>query len=200
MKTSKKLITPTVLLVALATGIMLVGCSSAEKDNTPKSADAAAVIDTSAKAMAQVGAQRFVSIRFAKGKTGLSEASKTALRKLAAETPEKAVDEVKVLAWADREYPASGTAASSKEVELADKRAHNISKYLKDDLGYKVDVDNHNMAKRPAGISEILGTDDYEIKHSLETSGVVPATRSAGETKVIADKASTALIMVKFEN
>lgn len=185
---------PGFLICALALGIMVIAC--AEK---PKSADSNAAIDSAARVAAQADANRFVLVKFNKGQAGLSEENKSALRALAAETPQRAVDEVKVLAWSDREYPASGSKATTADVKLATNRGDNITKYLKSDLGYKVDVDNHNMAKRPAAISEILGTDDYEIKNKMEVTGEMPATRSANAPSVLGDKASTALVMVKFE-
>ena len=100
------------------------------------------------------------------------------------------VDEIEVLAWADREYPASSerTGATRREVTLAEDRAEVIEDYLEDEIDVSADVDTHNMAKRPGRVSRLFQTDDYKIKATFEGAGASSETsysKSAGSFALI---------------
>ena len=98
-----------------------------------------------ARATAQAGGRTYTEISFKNGSDQLTDASREKLRELTMEASRqgKKVDEIKILSWADVDYPAVGKKASDKEVTLAKDRAKNIEKYMKDDLNAKGDFDTY---------------------------------------------------------
>jgi hypothetical protein len=149
-----------------------------------------------ARATAQAGGRTYTEISFKNGSDELTDTSREKLRELTAEAARqgKKVDEIKILSWADVDYPAEGQKVSDKQVTLAKDRAKNIEKYMKDDLNAKGDIDTYNMAKRPYKLGEIFKTDDYEVKEIFERSGAAP---TAG--RMPSKKMSKAVIFVKYE-
>lgn len=149
-----------------------------------------------ARATAQAGGRTYTEIQFKNGSDELTDSSREKLRELTAEAARQGrkVDEIKILSWADVDYPAPGQKASDKQVTLAKDRAKNIEKYMKDDLNAKGDIDTYNMAKRPYKLSEIFKTDDYEVKEVFERSGAASV-----QGKRPSKKLSKAVIFVKYE-
>lgn len=172
--------------------IGFVGCS-----HRARNADQDSMSSTS-RAAAATDAQSFVTIEFEPGQATLTESGKEALRALAAQAPEDKVNDVKVLAWADKEYPSEGQKAAKQDVDLAEDRADAIKNFIKDDLNYSVNVDEHNMARRPTKLSELLKTRDFAVKRDLEQSGDIPVSQQ-DESILNGSKASSALVLVTYE-
>ena len=180
-------------VTAVLTQVMSVACSHKAKE-----ADSTSVVQES-RAAAAVGAQKYVTVSFADGQTVLRDSDKSALRSLTSQVDESRVSEVIVLAWGDKEYPADGVRAASRDVKLADQRASNIKKFIQDDLAFDVDVDRHNMAERPGTMAKIFRTQDFEVKNTLESTGEMPVTTAANEPVVMDRKAASALVLLKYE-
>ncbi len=183
------------MLVATAICAQLTTVACANKPRQAEQTAAAA----DSRAAAVSGAQRYVTIDFSEGQTTLDDSDKLAIRNLTSQVDVDRVDEVLVLAWADREYPADGSKASSRDVKIADQRAANIKKYIQDDLAFNTDVDRHNMAERPGTLSRIFRSQDFRVKNTLESTGEMPVAATANEPIVMDRKASSALVLLKYE-
>ncbi len=180
-------------LTAVLAQAVSISCS-----HNPKNADSTSPVQES-RAAASIGAQKYLTVNFTEGQTSLRESDKAALRNLTSAVDENRVSEIIVLAWGDKEYPADGVKAASRDVRLADQRATNIKKFIQDDLAFDADVDRHNMAERPGAMAKIFRTQDFEVKNTLESTGEMPVTTSANEPVVMDRKASSALILLKYE-
>jgi hypothetical protein len=193
--------------LALPLAFALAACSS-----TPKTEDghrgrpageSAAVTTTgttNATAVAQNDGAYYAVLEFKKGTQRLSDASKRELKEFiaSAQREGKAIDDIKILAWADKEYPAKDTKLPSRDVKIANARSEAIEKYLKDDLNTDGNYATYNMAKRPNKVSEFFRGDDYKTKKIFERSGAAPAGTTM--TAFMNSKASKALIMVDYED
>ena len=181
-------------VTAVLAQALSIACSHREA----KQADSTSVMPDS-RAAAVVGAQKYVTVSFNQGQTTLRDSDKAALRSLTSQVDENRVSEILVLAWGDKEYPADGVKAASRDIRLADQRASNIKKYIQDDLDFDADVDRHNMAERPGTMAKLFRTQDFEVKNTLESTGEMPVTTAVNEPVVMDRKASSALILLKYE-
>lgn len=129
-------------------------------------------------------------IVFNKGSSELSADGKSQLRDiLKAAQGRGKVEEIKVLSWADKDYPPKGHLGNDA-MKLADERNQEIEGYLTDT--YKgIDVDGHNMAGRPSELDKIFKSQDMRVKRSLERAGLSNPQKSG-----MPSKASRALVMV----
>lgn len=178
-------------VIAVAATASLMACShSASREDHSKTSQAAA----------RVGAEEYTSISFDKGSAALSEANRAKLRELASKTQNSGkVDEYKVLAWADREFPAEGQKAGRADIDLAKARAESVRKFLEDDLDAKADVEKFNMAERPGSMASWFGTETSKVKNTFESTGAAP-NDVGPRASVIGNKASQALILVDYED
>jgi hypothetical protein len=132
-------------------------------------------------------------VTFKKGSTTLNKAAKERLESVLAKTSaEHPIAEVKIISWADQEYPAGKTKSLSQDQK---KIAENRNKELKNYLHEKHsdwNVDTYSMAERPSAFSTFLGSSDARIKKSLENAGI-PTTESVKGKK--SSKASKAIVM-----
>jgi OmpA family. len=145
-----------------------------------------------------VGASEAAPVFFEPGVKALSPQEKTELQAFLTNIREKQkIKNVKVLAWADREYPAKQEKASEKQIALAKARAEEIQKYLKNDMKV-TSVDTFNMAERPSKISEVLKTEDYEVKSTAEAAGAAPKKKNVGFFEEMG-RSTTALVLVVTE-
>lgn len=180
------------ILAGLAATLGLAtGCATHEaNENSPSK---------TAQAAAKVGATHYTVVNFPQGQDGLSQAELSKIRELATVAQQSGkVEEIQVLAWADREYPVDGQKVSAKDSDLADNRAVTIKEYLKNDLNSSASIESHNMAKRPGVFAELVKSDDFELKSTFEDTGAAPndvGTRQA----LVGNKASKAVILVKYE-
>ncbi len=178
----------------LAASLMMIssGCANNKKDNY----DAPSKNVTLTSERTDAGEKKmnpFVVISFPKGSSSLSESNKMKIEKLTSSAQKKGeIEEIKVLAWADKDYPSAGQHAARSDIQLADRRADMIKNYIEDSLNTDADVDSHNMAKRPMVLSKYLKTDDYQIKSHIESNQ---------EAKEFLDnRDSKAVIMVEYED
>ncbi len=172
----------------------VAACALASQANTDR-ADASALSNTS-QASAQLGASDYVVIEFEQGRTALLPEHKDKLRELATVAGAGEKREIEVLAWADREYPATGETATKEAIKLADQRAQAVEAYLEKDLKLSK-VEPHNMAKRPNMFSELFKTDDFEVKKTFEQTGASPAEQESGINKMLMAKSSKVVVFVK---
>lgn len=129
-------------------------------------------------------------IVFNKGSSELTADGKSQLRDIltAAQSRGK-IEEVKVLAWADAEYPKKGRLGKDAS-KLADERTQEIEGYIDDNLK-DIDVDDYNMAESPDQIEKLFNTSDARVKKSLERAGLSQPKKTG-----MPAKSSRALVMV----
>lgn len=140
-------------------------------------------------------------VSFQPGAFKLTANAKNALRNYfsAAGATARQVEDVRVLSWADREYPAAETKATKAERRLADLRANSVANYISEITQNKMDIEKHNMAERPGYLAELMNTEDYEIKNSLESSGEITTTFGSEQFLSTDSKASKTMVWVEFK-
>lgn len=105
------------------------------------------------------------------------------------------VKDVKVITWADAEYPSVHTKKlTASEVTLVTDRNKVLEDFLKKISG-EVKVTTYSMAERPGTIKELFNTSDAQIKKSLETAGV-PTTDTAVK---VPSKASKSIVLITMD-
>lgn len=142
----------------------------------------------------------YTTIVFREGKSYLDSVSKDNLRSLAskAHKEKKEIEEIRVLAWSDKEYPDKVEGkASTKDIILASERAQKIKDYLENDLKETDDIDAYNMAKRPNLVSKLFRNDEYDVKEAFEKSGTTGSKLPDGSVSYT--KASKALVIIDYE-
>lgn len=182
---------PVKFLSALFLSIFIAaGCSSDNK---------ATYADTSKKTPEIIGTQ-YTTIVFDEGKSTLSRNDKKQLQKLAdkAHDDKREIDEIRILAWSDKEYPEPDKKkASEQEILLAANRAQAIKNFLEEDLNEYEDIDAYNMARRPDFLSKLLRDDEFSVKEAFEGSGATGTKLADGKTSY--SKASKALVIIDYE-
>lgn len=142
----------------------------------------------------------YTTVVFRKGKTTLDSLSKENLRDLAskAHKQNKKIEEIRILAWSDKEYPDKVEGkASTSDIILASERAQKIKDYLENDLKELDDIDAYNMAKRPNLLSKLIQNDEFEVKESFESSGATASKLPDGSVSYT--KASKAIVIIDYE-
>lgn len=154
---------------------------------------------TTQDAADRMGAAQVKEISFDKNSDKLTDMQKTELRNAVNEAAQKGkIDEVKVLAWSDKEYPAEKGKQSKDDVNLAKNRLKNLKAFLKDELKVK-DIDAHNMTERPNALEKLLNTSDAKVKNAAEAAGAAPTDGNTGifDMKAQASKAAVMIFMKK---
>ena len=189
----------TSLLPSLFLISLIVGCSSTEHHNAATNTAHKEDLSKTSQAVARTNGEYFTVLKFEKGTKRLSEASKRDLKAFVASAQKdgREIDDIKILAWADQEYPATGTKLSDHDITMAKERSKAIEKYLKDDLKTDGNYASYNMAKRPNRVSEFFHADDYKTKRIFEKSGAAPSGTEL--SAFMNSKASKAVIMVDYE-
>lgn len=144
---------------------------------------------TTKDAADRLGADQVKEVTFEKNVTGLSEAQKAEIRAAVSEASQKGkIDEVKVLAWSDKEYPTESGKPGKSDVNLAKDRLRDLKAFLKDELKVS-DVDTYNMSERPNALEKFFHTSDSKVKSAVEAEGAAP---TAGNTGLFDMKAQAA--------
>lgn len=195
---SQKMIRSVSLVVGVAS-IAFVGCAHDKREktaandtnyNTRTDNDVRATTATNTATNAKFA--RVAKIDFAKGAYALSEAEKNEIAGLIRDARANGeIDEVKVLAWADRDVSTGNRKATSAEVDLADNRAKAVRSYIREQMKLK-DIDTHNMAESPNFMSRLFKTDDYEMKTGMYDKDGVQFKPSANPQRV--------MVLLEMEN
>ena len=173
----------------LVIGLALIASSCAEPgrkaETLPPSLEA--------KIVAQEQKASYVTeISFDKGSTTLTPSAKSKLD----ETMQRArnagvIDEIKVIAWADREYPSKAKKTLTKgQQKLAAGRGKAIDSYLKQQT--PATVDNYNMSERPNALAKLFSSSDARIKRSLAEAGIATTAHDLRSP----ENASKAMVML----
>lgn len=142
----------------------------------------------------------YTTLLFSKGKAELTTESKAHLKELImrAHKNYRPIEEIRILAWADTEYPNQRQEKIPKsQVILASERGQIIRDYLEEDLLENNDIDAYNMAKRPDLLSKILRNDEFDVKNAFEFSGTTSSRLPDGSVSYT--KASKAIVIIDYE-
>ncbi|MGZ3723187.1 MAG: hypothetical protein ACXVA9_09665 [Bdellovibrionales bacterium] len=173
--------------LSLFTALAATACSTPppKAESLPPSAEA--------KIVAQKEKASYVSqISFDKGSAKLTTSAMDKIDEMIQRARrDGAIDDVKVIAWADQEYPSSAKKTLNKrQLELAAKRAEAISSYIKQQSA--ASIHKYNMAERPNPIQELVASPDARIKRSLEDAGIATTAHNLRYP----ENASKAMVML----
>lgn len=183
---------------------LIWSCSSKPKDVSNEAHGEPPPVPQTSMEAKQLAAEQESSyvteVTFAKGSADLNADAKrrleTLFKKVRNDHP---IEEVKIISWADEEYPADKRKTlSDGQKEVADNRNESLKNYIKDKSSdWKIET--HSMAERPSAFSQFLGASDARIKKSLESAGI-PTTEQKGKGKGKVSKASKAIVMVMLKD
>lgn len=141
----------------------------------------------------------YTTIEFEEGNTQLTKESKKQIADLIAKAYESDYDieDIRILAWADKEYPEGKEKATTEDIQLASERAREIREYLEEELQETEDIDSFNMARRPDFLSKFFKNDEFKVKKSYEQSG--PTASKLPDGSVSYTKASKALVIIDYK-
>lgn len=182
------------LAMAVISTLTLASCAS---DDKKTEASAKTGVSMEAKQLAAEEKAPYVAeFSFKKGSTALSADAKNALGGLITKAQSAGkINEIKVVTWGDSEYPSVHTKKLSKsEVDLVQKRNNNIENFI-EDASKGSTVKTISMAERPGAISEFIGSNDAQVKKSLEQAGI-PTTDTSVKTP---SKASRSIVIISLE-
>lgn len=149
--------------------------------------------DQNADTAKALGGAKYVSIEFRKGAATLTKDSKRKLKSFIKNLnkEKRDVEEIKILAWADTEYPLkTQRTLPTNEIVIAKERGESIKTYLEKDLKTEEDIDAYNMARRPNLVSKLFKNDEYILKEAFEKTE---------EKNMPLSRASKALVIIDFE-
>ena len=147
-------------------------------------------------AATNLGAHISSQIGFEQGKSELKAQELAELRQVIGRAKaDGKISEIKIISWADRDYPSEGTTAPNQQVKLAAERGDKIKIFIKKELNVN-DVEVYNMAKRPNALQELFNTQTAKVKDQMETSGAAPTKKEDTGWFGLKGKTSEALVLV----
>ena len=136
-------------------------------------------------------------ISFPKGRAGIPETAKADIKRIYQQAAKKGeINQVKIITWADKEYPSVHTKRLHKEERRLVRRRNDAIKNYLESLDKNIDVDRYSMAERPNALKTMFSTEDARIKRSLETAGI-PNTDT---TVKVPGKASKSIVIFVMED
>lgn len=181
--------------------IAALGCSSKPakapefvESGNPKAANVPQGPSIEAKQVAGQELAAFVSEqKFQRGRADVTPAMKKDFTRLLEKAKAQGkVDEVKLVAWADQDYPAEAKKELPKaQQKLADRRLESLKKYV-ESVDKDLNVTTHSMAERPGRWDEMFSTSDERVKKAFEDAGIP----QAGVKGKGMSKASKAVVMI----
>lgn len=186
------------LTAGVLAAVLGTGCGTWNKHaEVDSKAAASEQAPESVQAAAKMNASLVTEVSFGEASADLTDDARTALKNMVADAKKRGeIDEIKVVAWADQEYPANQQSQLSRaDRELAKRRADSVEQYLKNALEVS-DVDTYNMAERPNSLENLLNTSDAQVKNGMEAAGIPTTASEAREL----GKASRAVVMVIMED
>ncbi len=135
-------------------------------------------------------------ISFPRGESTMTKSAMDKIRILHQKAARRGkVEEVKVITWADEEYPSVlKKKLSTDQRKIVTKRNHKLGNYIgKIDNDAKIEL--FSMAERPGVMKSLFSSQDARIKKSLETAGI----SNTDKTVKIPGKASKSIVIFVME-
>lgn len=172
----------------LATALLLAACATPPSNNVKEILDRRHT-ERPAVSGQVLGAETVAQLRFSEGSSRLSNDSRRSLADALSRAKARGeLEEVKVISWADQEFPSvQGKKLSPRQQNLARERNEAIEAVVRQETN-GVDVDSFNMAERPNALERLFRTEDYRVKRSLEEAGI-PHANSAVKAPPMEGKA-----------
>lgn len=142
----------------------------------------------------------YTALQFDRGRSVLNDANKKYLNELAqkASRTGREISEIKILAWADREYPGrQNEKLKTRDVILANERAKVIREFIRSDLHTREPIDVFNMAKKPGLIDQMTKDEEFRVKEDIARSGVSATRLPSGEISYT--KAGKVLVIIDYK-
>ena len=195
----KKYVSSAIALTALS--FFLGACSShpTEAEIAAPQQKKAAAPGASIEAQ-QVAAEQkadFVGeITFSKKQKTLSPANQSVIEKLLKDAHGRGkIQEVRVITWADSEYPSINTKKlSNPDQRLVKERNEAIESFLKSQTS-DLKIKSYSMAERANSLKDFIGSAESRIKKSLEVAGI-PTTDTSVKYP---SKASKSILLIMME-
>jgi hypothetical protein len=150
---------------------------------------------TTQEAADRLGATQVKEISFDKNSSNLSQAQKDEFtRELADAKLKGQIDEIKILAWSDKEYPGQKHKLSKSDNLLAKRRLSNLKTFFKNELKVS-SVDSYNMTERPNALQKLFNTSSAQVKTVAENTGAAPNSENTGLFDMNA-QASKGVVMI----
>lgn len=181
--------------------ILFITCSSkSPRDDGPTAGGTRQSQTTSieSKELASVEESNFVTeITFLKGEATMTKTAMDKIRNLHHKAEQNGkVGEVKVVTWADEEYPSVHKKKLSRDQrKLVKKRNAKVESYIRK-LDDDAKIELFSMAERPSTIKKLFSSQDSRIKKSLETAGI-PNTDTSVK---VPGKASKSIVIFVMED
>ena len=140
-------------------------------------------------------ADLFTEVVFTRDNFTLTPDARSQLRELIFSAQKRGrVEEVKIISWADKEYPVNEKNLDKNARKLADERIFEIRNYVEDNVP-DVKVMSFNMAETPDAVEKMFGTsENVKVKKALESAGLAHPQKSG-----LPPKASHALILISVK-
>lgn len=175
--------------------LVVVACASTQKRDTEVASSAARASADIRQVAYEQEAAYVAELKFKKGSDELTVADRRKIKRMMREAEAAGkISEVKVISWADQEYPtAQQKKLDDEQIELAKNRNREISNFVLNSPDAKgVGVAEYSMAQRPSVFQKIFKTEDARLKYSLEEAGI---PKGEAKDKRVA-KASRSVVMV----
>jgi hypothetical protein len=91
------------------------------------------------------------------------------------------IERIEVAVWSDKEFPKQNFDLPDEDRELADQRATQLERFLKNELMVPANVNTYNMAETSNWISRTMRTNDAELKSVFE-GNKAPLARAEFDT------------------
>ena len=143
----------------------------------------------------------YTALQFDRGRSVLTNDNKKYLNELAqkASRTGREISEIKILAWADREYPVRmDEKVKTGDVILANERAKVIQEFIRGDLNTTEPIDIFNMAKKPGIIDQLMKDEEFLVKQDIARSGVSSTRLPSGETSYT--KAGKVVVIIDYKD
>lgn len=158
--------------------LFIVGCSGKPTQeevvgtSQPHSSEQTVSIESKQIAVEQK-ADYVAELKFNRRQSFLTEKQKKLLSdQLKLAESQGKVQEIKVITWADQDYPSEQKKTLGKsQLELADRRNSAVQDFLKR-YRQNVKIKTYSMAERANAFKEFIGSSEARIKKSLETAGI----------------------------
>jgi type IV pilus biogenesis protein CpaD/CtpE len=140
-----------------------------------------------------------IAVVFEEGRKELTPSGQKNLELFAARARgnKRLIEAVKILVWADSEYPPQSEKAHPRDIILAKERAQEIKGFLRERI-QNLELHSYNMAKRPGTLSSVTKNEEYALKRAIEEMGPTATKLENGELSY--SKASKAIIIVEYKD
>lgn len=134
----------------------------------------AALVPSEIEAGAKLlGANLVNEVRFDEGKSTLTPKAKADLAAFVNDAKKKGqIEEIKIAAWADKDYPNDNAKSSPQDLKLSAARAKELKEYLNHELGVNT-VNTYNMSERPNPLQKAIGFAPQSDDGGFESSGYI---------------------------